>query len=102
MPVQRGEMGELWLRSETLMLGYKNLPELTAEVLHGDWLRTHDIGREDEEGYIHLTDRRHFLIITGAANVFPSIVENTIAAHPQVREVAVVGGTSPGMGVRPS
>jgi acyl-CoA synthetase (AMP-forming)/AMP-acid ligase II len=97
-PVARGEMGELWLRSETLMLGYKHLPELTAEVLHGDWLRTHDIGMEDEDGYIHLTDRRHFLIITGAANVFPSIVENTLASHPQVREVAVVGAPHPEWG----
>ena len=98
VPVERGRMGELWLRSETLMLGYRNLPELTAEVLHGDWLRTHDIGYEDEEGYVHLTDRRHFLIITGAANVFPSIVENTVAAHPRVREVAVGGGPPPGWG----
>lgn len=98
VPVLRGQTGELWVKSETLMLGYRNLPELSAEVLHGDWLRTHDIGHEDDDGYIHLTDRRHFLIVTGAANVFPSIVENTLAAHPQVREVAVVGAPHPEWG----
>lgn len=98
VPVMRGEIGELWIRSDTLMLGYQNLPELSAEVLHGDWLRTHDIGRQDDEGYIYLTDRRHFLIITGAANVFPSIVENTLAEHPAVREVAVVGAPHPEWG----
>lgn len=97
-PVPHGEMGELWIRSSTRMLGYHNLPELTAQSFHGEWLRTHDIGRQDAEGYIYLTDRKHFLIITGAANVFPSIVENTIAAHPAVREVAVVGAPHPEWG----
>ncbi|MDO8941920.1 MAG: AMP-binding protein, partial [Desulfobacterales bacterium] len=97
-PVPRGGTGELWLRSETLMLGYHNQPELTAKVLDGGWLRTHDIGHQDEEGFMYLTDRSHFMIITGAANVYPSVVEQTLALHPQVREAAVVGAPHPEWG----
>lgn len=96
--VSSGEKGELWIRSDTTMKGYQNLPELTASVLADGWLKTHDIGYQDEEGYIYLTDRKHFLIITGAANVFPSIVETTLASHPAVREVAVVGAPHPEWG----
>lgn len=97
-PLPAGEIGELWLKSDSRMIGYHNLPELTSQTMDGDWLRTHDIAKMDEEGYIYLVDRKNFLIITGAANVYPSHVENTIAEHPAIREVAVVGAPHPEWG----
>jgi acyl-CoA synthetase (AMP-forming)/AMP-acid ligase II len=90
-----GEWGEIWVKSETLMRGYVNLPKETEEVMRGEWLRTNDIGYKDEEGYLFLTDRQKFMIITGAANVFPTTVENVMADHPSVAEVAVVGVPHP-------
>lgn len=97
-PLDYGEIGELWLKSDTRMMEYHNLPELTKETLDGDWLKTHDIAKMDEDGYIYLVDRKNFLIITGAANVYPSFVENTIAEHPAIREVSVVGAPHPEWG----
>lgn len=96
--LDHGEIGELWIKSDTRMIEYHNLPQLTKETLDGDWLRTHDIAKMDADGYIYLVDRKNFLIITGAANVYPSLVENTIAEHPAVREVSVVGAPHPEWG----
>jgi acyl-CoA synthetase (AMP-forming)/AMP-acid ligase II len=93
-----GEQGEVWIRSSTNMLGYLNLPEQTAQALADGWLRTHDLGRLDAEGYLYLTDRKNFLIISGAANVYPSVVETVLAEHPAVREVAVIGAPHPEWG----
>lgn len=89
--VPRGERGEVRLRSPMNCLGYHRLPELTAGLVDGDWIRTHDIGWMDDEGYLHLTDRKNFMIITGGMNVYPSVVENVLAQHPHVADVAVVG-----------
>ncbi|MBW0091155.1 AMP-binding protein [Pseudonocardia sp. KRD-184] len=89
--VARGERGEVRLRSPMNCLGYHRLPELTAGLLDGAWIRTHDIGRMDDEGYLYLTDRKDFMIITGGMNVYPSVVENVLAQHPDVADVAVVG-----------
>jgi acyl-CoA synthetase (AMP-forming)/AMP-acid ligase II len=97
-PVPTGETGEIWLRGNTLMKGYRNLPEATAEALVDGWLRTNDIGRLDERGYLYLLDRRKFMIITGAVNVFPSTVESVLVEHPAVEEVAVVGVPHPEWG----
>lgn len=96
--VPPGEMGEIWVRSGTVMAGYLNLPDQTTEAFSGGWLRTHDMGRLDEEGYLYLTDRKDFLIITGAANVYPSVVENALAEHEAVQESAVVGAPHPEWG----
>jgi acyl-CoA synthetase (AMP-forming)/AMP-acid ligase II len=94
-----GERGELWLRGPTLMKEYLHLPEKTREVLTEDgWLRCSDIASMDAEGYIFLHDRKDFLIITGAVNVFPSSVEAVLSMHPQVEEVAVVGVPHPEWG----
>ncbi|MDB5698543.1 MAG: AMP-dependent synthetase and ligase [Alphaproteobacteria bacterium] len=87
----RGEAGELWLRSEANMLRYLNLPDETAEVLVDGWMRTNDIGRLDEEGYLYLLDRRKFMIISGGINVYPIVVETALADHPAVAESCVVG-----------
>ena len=92
------ETGEVWMRSATNMVGYLHLPEQTAEVLKDGWLSTHDLGRIDDEGYLYLTDRKNYLIITGAANVYPSVVETALSEHSAVREVAVLGAPHPEWG----
>ncbi|MBC7161149.1 MAG: AMP-binding protein [Immundisolibacter sp.] len=86
-----GEIGEIWVQGSVTTPGYLNRPDENAELLSGSWLRTHDLGRIDEEGYLYLTDRKKFLIITGGYNVYPVTVEAVLAEHPAVREVAVVG-----------
>ena len=86
-----GEVGEIVVRSSTNIPGYLNLPEENDELYNGDWLRTNDLGRMDEQGYLYLTDRRKFMIISGGYNVYPVVVENVLAEHAAVREVAVVG-----------
>ncbi len=93
-----GEPGELWLRGETTMLRYLNLPRETEKALAGGWLRTNDIGRFDDEGYLYLVDRKKFMIITGAVNVFPASVEAVLCRHPDVAEIAVLGVPHPAWG----
>ena len=93
-----GQAGEVWLRGETTMLRYHNRPSETEEALADGWLHTNDIGRFDEEGYLYLLDRKKFLIITGAVNVFPASVEAVLSRHPAVREIAVVGAPHPDWG----
>ncbi len=93
-----GEIGEIVVRSTTNISGYLNLPEENAELYDGDWMRTNDLGRIDEQGYLYLTDRRKFMIISGGYNVYPVVVENVLAEHPAVREVAVVGLPHPQWG----
>jgi acyl-CoA synthetase (AMP-forming)/AMP-acid ligase II len=97
-PVAPGITGEVWLRGETVMRGYLNLPNENAEVFRGEWICTNDIGHMDEHGYLYLTDRKKFMIITGAVNVFPSAVEAVLYEHPAVEEVAVVGAPHPEWG----
>lgn len=87
--------GEIWLRSDCLMKGYLGLEKQTKETLQDGWLCTNDLGYLDEEGFLYLTDRKKNLIITGAANVFPSMVENVLDEHENVLEVAVVGVPHP-------
>ena len=86
-----GEHGEIWIRSEMLMLGYANRPEATAEAVVDGWYRSGDGGYVDEAGYLYLTDRLKDMIISGGENVYPVEVENALKAHPQVKDVAVVG-----------
>lgn len=94
-----GEKGDLWMRGTPVMKEYLNLPDKTAEVLPGDgWLRSHDIVSIDEDGYVFLHDRKNFLIITGAVNVFPASVEAILMTHPAIEEVAVVGVPHPEWG----
>lgn len=87
-----GEFGELWTRSGQNMLGYYNNPEATARTITSDgWLKTGDGGYIDADGYIFLTDRLKDVIISGGENVYPTEVENVLASHPAVAEVAVIG-----------
>ena len=73
------------------MEGYHGLPEQTEEAFAGGWLHTGDVGRFDDEGFLHIVDRKKDMIVTGGFNVFPREVEDVISGHPAVAMVAVVG-----------
>jgi len=86
-----GEAGELVMRSPYVMDGYHGKPEETAETLVDGWLRTGDIARRDEAGYVYLLDRASDMIISGGMNVYTTEVEDALDQHPNVRQVAVIG-----------
>ncbi len=87
-----GAVGEIWVRAEQNMVGYWHQPELTADTLVDDgWLRTGDAGYLDAEGFLFLHDRLKDMIVTGGENVYPAEVENVLAAHPDVQDLAVIG-----------
>lgn len=89
--VPPGEVGELYSRGPMLFDHYYKLPEVTAESFQGEYFSAGDMARRDADGYYYLVDRKKNMIITGGENVYPSEVENVIAAHPAVFDVAVVG-----------
>ena len=94
-----GTTGEIWLRRRgTPTRGYHNDPAATAEAFAGGWVHTGDIGHLDADGYLHLTDRRKDLIITGGSNVSSVEVENALYEHPAVVDAAVVGIAHPVLG----
>jgi long-chain acyl-CoA synthetase len=95
-----GELGEIVLKSPTLMIGYYNLPEETAEAVQEGWLYTGDIGYMDEDGYFYITDRKKELIIVGGFNVFPREIDELIYQHPKVKEGICVGLPDPYKGER--
>ena len=98
-PVGPNTAGEVYVKGPTVMRGYHNRPEATAEVLSADgWLRTGDIGELDAEGNLRIVDRAKDLIIRGGYNVYPSEVEATLYEHPDIVEAAVVGIPHPHYG----
>jgi acyl-CoA synthetase (AMP-forming)/AMP-acid ligase II len=84
-------LGEICVSSSSVMKGYWKNSGATAEVLQDGWLRTGDIGYLDDEGYLFIHDRAKDMVISGGENIYPVEVENAIAAHPMVDEVAVIG-----------
>ncbi|MCA0371204.1 MAG: AMP-binding protein [Proteobacteria bacterium] len=94
----RGETGEICVRGDLIMNGYYNAPEVTAQTIIDGWLHTGDIGHIDASGYLHLTDRKKDMIITGGFNVYPAKVEQIIWGHPAVRDCAVIGVPDPKWG----
>ncbi len=97
--VAPGEVGEIWIRSPMNTAGYWNNPIETAAVLLPDgWLRTGDAATRDEDGFIYIRDRYKDMIVSGGENVFPAEVENVLAEHPDLAEVAVVGAPHPRWG----
>ncbi len=102
----RGEIGEIVGRSATMMVGYHNLPEKTAEAEWFDaegrrFIRSGDTGRFDEDGFLILLDRKKDMIISGGFNVYPSDVEAILRGHPDVAECAVFGVPSERWGETP-
>ncbi|MGH7805454.1 MAG: class I adenylate-forming enzyme family protein, partial [Candidatus Binatia bacterium] len=98
--VPPGSDGELVFRGPTVMRGYHGDPAATAAAFHGAWLRTGDLGRIDEDGYVYVTGRLKEIVITGGENVSPAEVEAVLARHPAVAEVAVFGLPDPRWGER--
>ena len=91
-------MGELILRGETIMKRYWNRLEATAETMRGGWLHTGDLAVLDADGYITLVDRLKDMIITGGRNVYSIEVEQALAGHPDLLDVAVIGLPHPDYG----
>ncbi len=86
-----GQIGEICVRGPQVMAGYWNRPEETTQVmLDGNWLRTGDIGRMDEAGFVYIEDRKKDMILVSGFNVYPNEIEGVIARHPGVLEVAAV------------
>jgi long-chain acyl-CoA synthetase len=86
-----GEVGELAVRGENVMLGYYHQPDETMKAMHGGWLHTGDLAKMDEEGYIYIVDRKKDMVIVAGLNVYPREVEEVIYQHPKIREAAVIG-----------
>jgi long-chain acyl-CoA synthetase len=92
-------LGELWVRGPNVIRGYWNKPEATAKAFtKSGWLRTGDIAKIDEEGFIYIVDRAKDMIIRGGENVYSVIVEAAIFEHPDVQDCAVVGVPHPTLG----
>jgi len=86
-----GEIGEICVRGPQVMRGYWNRPEETAKVLMPDgWLRTGDIGRMDERGYVYIEDRKKDMVLVSGFNVYPNEVESVAVTHPGILEAAAV------------
>ncbi|REB08746.1 AMP-dependent synthetase [Sporosarcina sp. BI001-red] len=96
--LERGMEGEIIISSPANMVGYYNLPEMTAESLKDGWMHTGDIGYMDEENYVYVLDRKKDMIISGGMNVYSSEVENELQKHPGIRQVAVIGVPDPDWG----
>jgi long-chain acyl-CoA synthetase len=97
-PLPAGETGEVEAKGAAVMLGYWNNPQANTETLKDGWLRTGDVGRLDEDGFLTLSDRSKDVIISGGTNIYPREVEEALLTHPDVREVSVVGAADPDWG----
>ena len=91
-------VGELWIKGPNVVRGYWNKPEETAKSFTKGWLRSGDIARIDEEGFVFIVDRAKDMIIRGGENVYSVIVEAAIFEHPDVADCAVVGLPHPTLG----
>ena len=89
--VKDGEPGEICVRGPQVMQGYWNKPAETAAVFVGEWLRTGDMGRIDDDGYIYVVDRIKDVILCGGFNVYPRTIEDALYHHPAIAEAVVVG-----------
>jgi len=96
-----GEIGTIYFERDTMPFGYHNDPQKTRESQHPrheTWTTTGDIGYVDDEGFLFLTDRKAFMIISGGVNIYPREVEDCLALHPKVLDIAVFGVPDPEMG----
>ena len=91
MEVAVGEVGELLVQGENVMLGYYKQEQETTETLRNGWLHTGDLARQGEDGYYYIVERKKDLVIVGGLNVYPNEIEEVIYQYPKVKEAAVVG-----------
>ena len=89
--VQRGEVGELYVKGPGVMTCYYRDEKATADTLKDGWLLTGDMAQEDEDGFIYLVDRKKDVIISGGENLYPVQIEDFLRAHPAIKDVAVIG-----------
>jgi O-succinylbenzoate-CoA ligase len=90
-----GAVGEIWIKGGQVVRGYFNRPEATAQAIADGWLRTGDLGRLDDQGYLYVVDRKKDMIIRGGENIYCIEVEEVLNAHPSVLESAVVPHPDP-------
>jgi long-chain acyl-CoA synthetase len=90
-----GELGEIVIRGHNVFAGYLNNPEATRQAVVDGWFRSGDLGTKDEEGFITIVDRKKDLVIRGGFNVYPREIEEALARHPAVMQVAVIGVPHP-------
>ena len=93
-----GEVGEIVVRGDQVMLGYWRRPEANEEAFAGGWFHTGDLGRADEQGYTAIVDRKKDMIVTGGENVYSKEVEDVIYAVPGVAEASIIGLPDPHWG----
>jgi len=96
--VATGEIGEIVYRGPNLMREYWNNPDATKAAFDGGWFHSGDLVRCDDEGYVYVVDRKKDMIISGGENIYSAEVENALAWHPRVREIAVIGRPDPKWG----
>ncbi|WP_072802850.1 fatty-acid--CoA ligase FadD5 [Rhodococcoides yunnanense] len=89
--VPRGEIGEIVYRGPSLMQGYWQNPDATADAFHGGWFHSGDLVRQDDEGFVFVVDRKKDMIISGGENIYCAEVENVLYSHPRILEAAVIG-----------
>jgi len=99
--VAPGEVGEIVYRGPTVMAGYWNNDEATAEAFAGGWFHSGDLVRADAEGYIYVVDRKKDMIISGGENIYCAEVENILAGYPGVADIAIVGAAHERWGETP-
>ncbi len=86
-----GEVGEIIIKSRSIIKGYWNMPEASAEVIKDGWFYTGDLGYFDEDRYLFVVDRKKDMIISGGVNIYPKEIEELLYKHPAVLEAAVIG-----------
>ncbi len=97
-----GAVGELWVKGPQVVKGYWNKPEATAETFVDGWLRTGDLARIDEEGFLFIIDRAKDMLIRGGENIYCVEVENVLYEHPDVMDAAIIGLPHKTLGEEPA
>ncbi len=97
-----GEVGELWARGPQVVQGYWDKPEATAETFIQGWVRTGDLARLDEEGFLYIVDRVRDMVIRGGENIYSIEVENVLFDHPAVTDAALIGLAHRTLGEEPA